>query len=258
MKKNKMKRVLLNLCSVAIIAYGLFPQSIQQRESDQRESPFVEGDLSRIITKRISVRYMAHLPGGYAGTKDRWPLLIYLHGGRGRGSDFQKLYWYPIPKMILENKFPDSFVVVIPQCPEGKDWTELIDALEVLIGHMIDNFRIDTSRIYGIGYSMGGNGIAYFAYTHPGMFSAIVPMSGEYFTTWASRLGKVPCWFFHGAKDTIANIDRCDRIVEELRKFNDEVKYTRDPQGIHSPPTMEQHLEISQWLLKHSKGHGVK
>lgn len=219
----------------------------------QQKNPFIENRLPETITKNISLRYLVHLPNQSGGMHHPLPLLLYLHGGMGRGNDFKKLYWYPVPKMILENTFPDSFVVVIPQCPEGKNWIEYTDALSELIHQTIKYYSIDTSRIYGIGYSMGGNGIAYLAYMHPELFSAIAAMSGFYYTTWASRLKDIPSWFFHGAKDTILNIDESDKIVEELRKFQANVKYTREPEGIHSPPAVEQHLEVLQWFLEHSK-----
>jgi predicted peptidase len=221
----------------------------------QQNSPFAEDDISKKITKEISLRYLIYVPEGYDSRKQAWPLLLYLHGGLGRGNDFKKLYWYPVPKMILEGAFPKSFIVVMPQCPEDKIWAELTDALSELINEITKRYKIDTSRIYGIGYSMGGNGIAYLAYTNPKIFAAIAPMSGFYYTWWVTRLKEIPAWFFHGAKDSIANVDEADKMVEGYRKVAvpTEVKYSRDPEGIHCPPSEEQHLELLQWLLKHSK-----
>jgi predicted peptidase len=221
----------------------------------QRKSAFLESELSKTITKRISLRHLIHLPEGHEGKNQRWPLLLYLHGGMGRGNDFQKIFWYPVPKMILENAFPNSFVVVIPQCPEGKIWTELSDALLELIHDITGRYKIDTSRIYGIGYSMGGNGIAYLAYANPEIFAAIAPMSGFYHPVlWGGKLKNIPAWFFHGVKDATAGVDSADQMVEEYRKDKLEVKYSRDPEGIHQPPSVEQHLELLQWLLTHAKG----
>lgn len=231
----------------------LFVFILIQAVTAQQKNPFLEYELSKNITKEISIRYMLHLPEIYDSIRHHFPLLLYLHGGMGRGNDFQKLSWYPIPKMIFEKSFPDSFVVIIPQCSEGKDWTEYTDALKELLSKIIDDYSIDTIRIYGIGYSMGGNGIAHFAYMHPETFTAISPMSGFYNTSWVNRLQYIPTWFFHGAKDSTLSIKDADKLVNELKRLNAEVKYTRDPEGVHRPPTVEQHLEVLKWFLQHSK-----
>ena len=104
-----------------------------------------------------------------------------------------------------------------------------------------------------MGYSMGGNGIVEFAFRNPHMFAAIAAMSGYYFNLWVSRIKDIPIWFFHGAKDNMIELKEADEIVEEYKKFSVDVKYTRDPEGGHNPPTIEQHLEVLQWLLTHSK-----
>jgi len=248
-----MKKIMFVFCLLTIGSNGLFSQQREQRGFEQQNSPFSENELAKKITKEISLRYLIHLPDGYEGSEQHFPLLLYLHGGIGRGADFQKLYWYPIPKMILEKEFPNSFIAVIPQCPAGKYWPELTDELSSLINEITTHYKADTTHIYGIGYSMGGNGIAYLAYTHPEVFAAIAPMSGKYNTWWVSRLKKVPAWFFHGAKDTLVSVRESDEIVEAYQKNKAEVKYSRDPEGTHRPPTEEQHLELLQWFLEHSK-----
>jgi predicted peptidase len=219
-------------------------------------SPFLEKKLTKEVVKEISIRYLLHLPEGYESSGERYPLLLYLHGGLGRGSDFQKLSWYPIPKMIRENKFPDSMIALVPQCPEGRMWDELDDALVSLIDEISHRYRVDPSRVYGLGYSLGGNGIAHLAYAHPDIFAAIAPMSGYYFNWWVSRLKDTPTWFFHGARDASVSVTEADEMVEEFRKSGAEVNYTRDPEGGHRPPTEAQHLEVLQWFLKHSKTGG--
>lgn len=248
-----MKKIMYLICLLTISSNGLFSQQIDRGVFDQQNSPFSKNVLSKKITKEISLRYLIHLPDGYEGSEQHFPLLLYLHGGIGRGNDFQKLYWYPILKMILEKEFPNSFIAVIPQCPEGKIWTELTDALTELIHETTLRYKIDITRIYGIGYSMGGNGIAYMAYTNPEIFAAIAAMSGKYNTWWISRLKRVPVWFFHGAKDTLVSVRESDEMVEYYKKNGAEVKYSRNPEGIHCPPTLEQHLEVLQWLSEHSK-----
>jgi predicted peptidase len=223
------------------------------RGIDGQDIPFIEKTLTKRIAKDVSIRYLLHLPAQYESSGRRFPLLLYLHGGLGRGNDFQKLAWYPIPRMIREHTFPDSFIAVIPQCPEGGTWDELEDALVALVDDVSSHYRVDLLKIYGLGYSMGGNGILHLAYAHSDMFAAIASMSGYYFTGWASRLKDVPAWLFHGAKDLRIAVSGTDAMVEEYEKSGAEVKYSRDPEGVHRPPTEEQHLEVLQWFLGHAK-----
>ena len=122
----------------------------------QNSEPFLERNFSKEICYNISLRYLIYLPANY-DSQNNWPLLLYLHGGMGRGNDFKKLYWYPVPKMIREKIYNLPFIIVIPQCPEGKIWSdiELIHVTE-LIKDTVKSYNVDSTRIYAIGYSMGG------------------------------------------------------------------------------------------------------
>jgi acetyl esterase/lipase len=220
----------------------------------QDHYPFIEKTFSKKLSCDISVRHLIFLPVGYEDSPKKWPLLLYLHGGMGRGSDFKKLYWYPVPKMILEEKYKLPFIVLIPQCPEGKMWSgmELIEVAE-LLKHTIRSYKVDSTRVYAVGYSMGGNGVLALANYVPDMFAAIAPMSGMSNTWWASRLKDVPSWFFHGEKDDHVSVRESDEMVAALKKEGAEVRYLRSAEKAHSPPTEKEHLELFRWLLKHKK-----
>jgi predicted peptidase len=65
----------------------------------------------------------------------------------------------------------------------------------------MNKYAVDPSRVYLTGHSMGGFGTWYLAYQHPEKFAAIAPMSSSMvITAWASRLGEMPIWAFHGEK----------------------------------------------------------
>src|SRR5262245_42803993 len=62
----------------------------------------------------VTINYLLYLPPGYEH-KDKWPLLLFLHGAGERGSDLEKVKKHGPPKLIEEgNEFP--FIVVSPQC----------------------------------------------------------------------------------------------------------------------------------------------
>jgi len=220
----------------------------------QDNKPFLEKTFSKKICCDISVRHLIFLPEGYNDSQKKWPLLLYLHGGMGRGNDFKMLYWYPVPKMILKKKYKLPFIVLIPQCPKGKMWSdmELIKVAE-LIKHTIESYKVDSTRVYAVGYSMGGNGVLALANYASDLFAAIAPMSGMSNTWWASKIKDIPAWFFHGAKDNRVPVRESDEMVDALKKEEAEVKYSCDNERAHSPPSEKEHLELFEWLLKHKK-----
>jgi predicted peptidase len=222
----------------------------------QDSSPFLKKTFVKKLSCDLSLQHLIYLPKGYEDSPKKWPLLVYLHGGMGRGSDFEKLHWYPVPRMILEKKFDPPFIVLIPQCPEGKLWSnmELIGVVE-LLKNTIASYEVDTTRVYAVGYSMGGNGVLALAYYASEIFAAIAPMSGMSNTWWASKIKDIPSWFFHGAKDDRVPVRESDEMVDALKKEGADVKYSRNDERKHSPPTEEEHLELFEWLLKHTKKH---
>lgn len=114
---------------------------------------------------------------------------------------------FGIPKEIEEG-VDFSFLVVSAQCPEDTIWANELGALHALLENITENYRVDKSRIYLTGLSMGGNGAWHLASAYPSMFSAVVPICG-----WANSLigfperikvlKDVPVWAFHGADDEI-------------------------------------------------------
>jgi predicted peptidase len=129
---------------------------------------------------------------------------------------------------------------------------ELIEVTE-LLKHIVECYRVDDARIYAVGYSMGGNGVLALARYIPDIFAAIAPMSGMSNVWWASYIKDIPAWFFHGAKDDHVPVQESDEMVDALKIVGaKEIKYSRDNERKHSPPTEEEHLLLFEWLLKHT------
>ena len=47
--------------------------------------------LEREVSHRARIQYLLFLPKAYAGSADRWPLILYLHGGSLRGNDIDQM-----------------------------------------------------------------------------------------------------------------------------------------------------------------------
>ncbi len=194
--------------------------------------------------------YLLYRPPGYDRSSEAWPLLVYLHGARGLGTDPRVLFKYPIPRLVEAGRHPVPFLVLVPQCPPGRSWTEA-EGLLPLIDEIATEYRVDPERIYLAGQSMGAEGVWHAAYRSPDRFAAIAPMSGEASPLWAERLVNTPVWVFHGVLDPLVPVSFSDQMVEELeRQGADRVRYTRAPDRHHQPPTEAELVELLDWFLE--------
>lgn len=112
---------------------------------------------------------LLHLPNDYNSTSTRYPILFFLHGaGEGNGnpaSIYNNSTAGGPAYFIHTNAWPTSFtdprsgqqfkfIVVSPQNNTG--WSTSGAQLNWIVQHMVNNYRVDTNRIYITGLSAGG------------------------------------------------------------------------------------------------------
>ena len=197
----------------------------------------------------IEMNYLLYQPPTYETGDDNWPLLLFLHGAGERGDDLELVKVHGPPKMIAQGMdFP--FVVISPQCPEGEIWS--IDTLHALLDEIIETHRIDTSRIYVTGLSMGGYGSWGLAYTYPDLLAAAVPICGGGEPEKAPLMKEIPTWVFHGAKDTAVLLQRSQEMVDALKAAGGNVRFTVYPEAGHVGAWENAYgdPELWEWLTK--------
>ena len=215
-------------------------------------------------TQVLAADYLLFLPRGYdASSGKRWPLILFLHGAGERGSEIWKVAKHGPPKIASRStNFP--FIVVSPQCPDGKFWSE--DLLLALLDEVTNKYAVDGRRIYLTGLSMGGFGTWNLGLSHPERFAAIAPVCGGGETIlltlardfeheklpWLKTMG---VWAFHGAKDPTVTADESEHMVNALKKIGcADVKLTVYPEAQHDCWTdTYQNPELFAWFLKHSR-----
>ena len=108
------------------------------------------------IKKEVSGQYLLYLPKDYRQSTNDWPLVLFLHGSGERGTDLELVKKHGPPMLVEQGKeFP--FILVSPQCPEGRYWsTEFLDAV---LQQVQKKYRVDEDRVYVTGLSMGGYGV---------------------------------------------------------------------------------------------------
>jgi predicted peptidase len=198
-----------------------------------------------------NINYLLYLPKDYNSAGKPFPLLVFLHGAGERGDNLDQLKVHGIPKIVeTDSNFP--FVVISPQCPADKWWTDELEELKALIDNIKENYNIDKSRVYLTGLSMGGFGTWSLAAKYPNDFAAIAPVcgGGEIRLAIAGRY-KMPVWAFHGVKDDVIPIQRSQEMVDAIKKQGGNVKFTIYPELNHNCwDVTYDNQDLYKWFLE--------
>jgi predicted peptidase len=216
--------------------------------------------------KTIDCQYLLFLPRDYeARRKERWPLMLFLHGPGERGTNVWRADIHGPAKYIAAH--PDfPFIVLTPICASNQVWSA--DVLTGLLDGAVKQYRIDTNRIYLTGLSMGGFGTWDLALACPERFAAVIPIAGggNDLPIILAGLGYSPrenveslkslaFWAFHGAKDTAVPPDESERMIAALKHLGvAEAKITIYPDATHNSwERTYNNPEIYDWLLQHKR-----
>jgi predicted peptidase len=145
--------------------------------------------------------------------------VIFLHGAGERGSDLELIKKHGPPKLIAAGqKFPA--VIASLQCESKNLWNP--HGVKAVTDHLIKTERIDTSRVYLTGISMGGFGTWETAFEYPDTYAAIAPICGGAGVRWvtAERIKHLPAWIFHGDKDGAVPVENSHKIHDALKKID--------------------------------------
>ncbi len=191
-------------------------------------------------------RYLLYLPPAYnSDSSTRWPLVIFLHGSGESGMDLEKVKMHGPPKLVEQGKnFP--FILVSPQATNGWQSPVLIE----MIRSVKSSLRVDPDRIYLTGLSMGGFGTWDLAMKYPEEFAAIAPICGGGDTAKIYRLQYMPVWNFHGAKDDAVPLSASEKMMNALKRYNKEARFTIYPEAGHDSWTATYNNDsFYTWLL---------
>ena len=204
----------------------------------------------------IDLKYLFFLPQDYYSDKNtRWPLILFLHGMGERGTDLELVKIHGIPKIVKTQKdFP--FIAISPQCPIEYVWRdkEMLQAVESLILKIIKNYRIDKTRVYVTGLSMGGYGTWALAARRPDLFAAAVPICGGGDPATVNVLKNLPIWVFHGGLDEVVLPEESDKMIHALKEAGGKVRYTLYPEAYHDSWTETyDNPALYDWMLSKRK-----
>lgn len=194
------------------------------------------------------------------------PLLIFLHGAGGVGSDIQKLKSDGPVRYLNQDRERQVFLLVVPQAMpnnDGKKGQWQPSDLELFFAHLRKTQTFDENRVYLTGYSMGGYGTWAWAAAAPQHFAAIAPLAGGLgegpkgvtpdLEHWLDQLKGIPIWIFHGAKDETVPVERSERMFAGLKQRGAEVKLKLYPDDGHGIGKAYYEPELYSWFLSHQR-----
>ena len=196
-----------------------------------------------------------------------YPLILYLHGRAGLGTDNLKqisggntygtrLWTRP----DLQRTQP--VYVVAPQASDDARWDdrdsdELSPSAEAaleLVSALTKQLPLDTGRVYLIGQSRGGFGVWDIVTKRPSLFAAAIPVSGGGSPSRARLAAEVPVWAFHGEMDPTVPVERTREMVAALRAARSAVRYTEYAGAGHTIwESVFAEPELPGWLLSHKR-----
>lgn len=205
---------------------------IFQSCASQTNPNLVDAELETNVKENLA--YYLYYPEDYQDEPDRkFPILLFLHGGGESGDSLVSVKRIGPPKLIAQGKkFP--FLVLAPQNPYAKKWWNT-RAVKQLLDSIVDQNRVDTSRIYLTGLSRGGGAAWEMAVQYPDTFAAMAVVCGMTPVPYASWINKkMPIWVFHGVEDKSIPISESETMVAKLLEMGYDVTFTKYPKVGHN------------------------
>lgn len=187
-------------------------------------------------------------------TKEKIPLLIYLHGYTNGGESNLIPFFEALPiifKTKLNIRKHPAFIL-IPSLPrfegfpskEGEGFDKIFTPL---LEKLLNEYPIDEKRVYIMGASNGGMGSWTQLGIHPERYAAAIPMMGcihdSDISVYCEKIKDKPIWAVHAADDMAVGIGEnkefgsfgSDIIVDGLKKNGSKnLRYTRYEKYGHS------------------------
>ncbi|HEX5026265.1 MAG TPA: dienelactone hydrolase family protein [Agriterribacter sp.] len=235
--------------------------------------PPIQTAITSNITTNCNGYYRA-LPARYDSTTKKYPLIIFLHGqsalGNGTAVDLAKISGGPYAQ-IKNKKFPASFTsggktfsfIVIS--PQFKTWPSG-DDVNAVINYFTSKLRIDQTRIYVTGLSMGGGGTWDYAGKYASKAAAIVPVCGASTTTETKAKtianNNLPVWAFHNEGDDKVSVNNTKGYINMINNYNINPKAIMtifDATGhdawsqAYSVTYKENNMNVYEWMLQYHR-----
>ena len=232
-------------------AYSLEQETEEPTEPTNTASSFKACDIGSDTV----LQYWLYTPSNPTANM---PLIVYLHGGSGKGNDLNLLTAADgFPKYLQSGLLGDvRAYVIMPQLPGAqKGWADAQEALYSLIQNTVSQYGVDPGNISLTGHSMGGTGTWNLAAAYPSLFARIAPLSGSVrdAADTAAVLRNIPVWAFVGSADTIVPPESSEEVVDHLLESNADASITvfdgADHFTVPQLTYLDSSINLMGWLI---------
>lgn len=219
--------------------------------------------------------YYETLPARYRLTTKKYPMILFIHGIGELGTGLSRLNCCGLPYHIKGGTFPPkflvngvyySYIVISPQFKVRPSAAQI----QSVINYAKNKYRIDETKIYVAGLSMGGGSTWDWSVVYGEKAAAIVPVcAGRAPTTLlASSVASknLPIWSLNSssdavvpiqwAKDWINWIDARNTAMAPKTKLTiwDGISHNGTWGKAFNPITKIDGYNIYEWMLLHRRG----
>ena len=178
--------------------------------------------------------YSLYVPEYYT-SRQRWPLIVCLHGGFGHGDEYIWTWLRPAKSK--------GYLLLSPKSL-GPTWSVLTPALDIrsiqaMLDDVLATYAVDRARIYLTGLSDGGIFTYLLGLARPELFAGIAPVAGQMHSLVDTLLrhgrGKaLPIFVVHGAQDYIFPVAFTRQTCNLLTRLGYNVTYEELPDWGHA------------------------
>lgn len=231
------------------------PPTESTQETEKMNTPSSFKDCTASTSQFGTFKYWLYTP---SNPTSNMPLIIYLHGGSGKGDDLNLITSVDgFPKYLQSGELGDvRAYVIIPQLPSSqKGWANVAASLYELIEKTVSSYKIDKSNISLTGHSMGGTGTYNIACSYPSLFARIAPLSGSVRGTadTIEKLKNIPIKAFVGSADTIVPPQSSEEVIAELKKNGANAQITvfdgADHFSVPALTYLDKNINLINWLI---------
>ena len=212
------------------------------------------------------IPYRMYVPTGYNGSK-AFPLIVALHGLGGTEDSFFDNYNKALPPLAEQHGYilvtPLGYRVDgsygwglgTPPADAGVRRTQDLSEQDVMqvLQRVRKQYRIDDSRIYLMGHSMGAIGTWKIAPKYPEIWAALAPISGSGAPDTLEKVRHIPQIIVHGDADPTVAVSGSRNMVAKLKELDTEHNYIEVPGGLHGDVVAPNLAAIVEFFNTHRK-----
>jgi predicted peptidase len=181
----------------------------------------------KVVTLSDGNTYKLQLPWNYDkswNASRSYPLIVSLHGS---GGD------YYAPCYVGDDEWMQAHPAFFLAPHNASGWGSSASWVRDEIERLNTVYRINTNRVYLMGFSMGGSGSYAFAHLdyneHGRLFAAIVRLAGQSETELRDAIAdKTSIWYHIGLSDDAARVTVAEKAYEYIKSYSGNAKATEN------------------------------